>query len=222
MLKPSRKILRKEIKKDPLIETFEKIEYGFEKNKKNLMNILIISAIVIVGGLVLLNNEQTISQESDSALNIAMVAYSNMDYDNAKFQFESISSTYQGTESEILANYYLGKIAYEKKDFNESIRYLNYFLDETENSFLVCGAIKQLVDISFQNENFLKSFEIIERAEKFKLNSISSLELKLLKISAFIKINNAKGAQNEIDELLKNKNLPTYLKQRINEFEGML
>ena len=33
MLKPSRKILKKEIKKDPFIETFEKIETGFSKKK---------------------------------------------------------------------------------------------------------------------------------------------------------------------------------------------
>ena len=42
MLKPSRKILRKEIKSDPLLDTFEKIENHFDKNKKNLVNILII------------------------------------------------------------------------------------------------------------------------------------------------------------------------------------
>ena len=40
MLKPSRKILRKEIKKDPLLDYLEKIENGFEENRKTIINVL--------------------------------------------------------------------------------------------------------------------------------------------------------------------------------------
>ena len=222
MLKPNRKILKKEIKKDPILETFEIIENGFEKNKNILINILIISSVVIIGGLVFLNNKKNTELEANSALNIAMVAYSNMDYDNAKFQFESISSLYEGTESEILANYYLGKIAYDKKDFNKSKLYLNKFLDKTKSPLLVCGAVKILVDISFQNQNFSKSFEIIERSKKFNLNDISNLELKLIEISAYVKINNTESARNEIDRLLKIKNIPIHIKEKIDGLSGML
>ena len=222
MLKPNRKILRKEIKKDPILETFEIIENGFEKNKNTLINILIISSVIIIGGLVFLNNKKKNELEANSALNIAMVAYSNMDYDNAKFQFESISSLYEDTESEILANYYLGKIAYDKKDFNKSKLYLNKYLDKTKSSLLVCGAVKILVDISFQNENFSKSFEIIEGSKKFNLNDISKLELKLLEISAYVKINNTESARNEIERLLKIKNIPIHIKEKIEGFSGML
>ena len=50
MLKPSRKILKKEMKKDPLLETFEKIESGLEKNRNNFINILIIFTVLIIGG----------------------------------------------------------------------------------------------------------------------------------------------------------------------------
>ena len=52
MLKPSRKILRKEIKKDPFLETIEKIENGFEKNRKTVINVLIFFvAIIIIGSI---------------------------------------------------------------------------------------------------------------------------------------------------------------------------
>ena len=34
MLKPQRNIIRKEIKRDPFLETVDKLEYNFEKNKK--------------------------------------------------------------------------------------------------------------------------------------------------------------------------------------------
>ena len=157
MLKPSRNILRKEIKKDPLLDTFEKIEAGIENNRKNLIKILVISASVIIGGLVFLNNQRKNELESNSAFGLAMVAYSNSDYDNAKFQFESIQSNYEGTKSGILANYYLGKIAYYKDDYVLAELLLNDFIDKTKDITLVSGAIKQLFDISFQNAEYLKS-----------------------------------------------------------------
>ena len=110
MLKPSRKILKKEIKKDPLLEGFEKIERGFEKNRKILLNTLLIFTALTFGVVIFLNNQNKIEMESSSAFGTALVAYSKLDYDNAKFQFESISSSYEGTESVIFSDYYMGKI----------------------------------------------------------------------------------------------------------------
>ena len=125
MLKPSRKIFRKEIKKDPFLETFEKIENGFEKNRKILSNILFFFVAIIIFLSILINNHNQLELESNSAFGAALVAYSNLDYDNAKFQFESISSSYEGTESEVLSKYYLGKIAYENGNIKEAKLFLN-------------------------------------------------------------------------------------------------
>ena len=57
MLKPSKKILRKEIKKDPLLETFEKIESRFEKNRRAFMNALFFLIATISGVIIFINNQ---------------------------------------------------------------------------------------------------------------------------------------------------------------------
>ena len=220
MLKPSRKILRKEIKNDPFLETFEKIEHGIQDNKKSVINVLIFFVAVIFIGLIYINNQNEIKLESSSAFGAALDAYSNLDFDNAKFQFESISSNYEGTKSEIYSNYYLGRIAYEQGDFDKAKLLLNDFLDNTENPTFVCGAIKQLVDI-FSNENdFLKCLDVISKAIEFDINNVSRLELKLLKINTLIKMNDLRGAKTEVENILNSKNLPSYIIQKINEYEG--
>ena len=222
MLKPTRKILRKEIKKDPLLDYLEKIENGFEENRKTIINVLIFFVAIIVTGSIYVNNQNDIELESSSAFGAALVAYSNSDYDNAKFQFESISSNYEGTKSEIFSKYYLGRIAYELGDFDKAKLLLNDFLDNTENPTFVCGAIKQLVDI-FSNENdFLKCLDVISKAIEFDINNVSRLELKLLKINTLIKMNDLRGAKTEVENILNNKNLPSYINQKINEYEGSL
>ena len=222
MLKPSRKILRKEIKKDPFLETIEKIENGFEENRKTVINVLIFFVAIIITGSIYVNNQNDIELESSSAFGAALVAYSNSDYDNATFQFESVSSNYEGTENEIFSNYYLGKIAYDLGEFDEAKILLNDFLDNTKKATFVCGAIKRLVDISFKENDFLKSLDIIAIANNFDINDVSRLELKLLKINTLIKINDLKGAKTEVEKILNSKNLPSHINQKINEFEGLL
>ena len=222
MLKPSRKILRKEIKKDPFLETFDKIENGFKENRKTVINFLFIFVAITIVGLIYLKNQNVVELESRSAFGSALVAYSNLDYDNAKFQFESISSNYKGTKSGIFSNYYLGRIAYELGNFDKAKLLLNDFLDNTENSTFVCGATKQLVDI-FSNENdFLKCLDVIAKANKFDINNVSRLELKLLKINTLIKMNDLRGAKTEVKNILNSKNLPSFINQKINEYEGSL
>ncbi len=222
MLKPSRKILRKEIKKDPLLDSLERIENGFEKNRRTIINVLIFFVVSIVIGSIYVNNQNDIELESSSAFGTALVAYSNSDYDNAKFQFESITSNYDGTESEIFSNYYLGRIAYNLGNFDEAKFLLNDFLDNTKTSTFVCGAIKQLVDISSTENDFSKSLDIIAKANKFDLNNVSKHELKLLKINTLIKMNDLQGAKTEVEKILNSKNIPSYINLKINEIEGLL
>ena len=222
MLKPSRKILRKEIKKDPFLDTVEKIENRFKDNRKTIVNILFIFVTIAVIGSIYVKNQNEIELESISAFGAALVAYSNSDYENAKFQFESISSNYKDTESEIFSNYYLGRIAYDSGEYNKAKFLLNDFLDNTEKTTFVCGAIKQLVEISFNENDFSNSLDIIAKAKRFDINSVSKLELKMLKINTLIKMDDLKGAKIEIEKVLNSKNIPSNIEQKINEFEGLL
>ena len=95
-------------------------------------------------------------------------------------------------------------------------------MDNTKEATFVCGAIKQLVGISFNENDFSKSLDIIAKANKFDIYNVSKLELKLLKINTLIKLNDLQGAKFEIGEILNSKGLPSNIKQKINEFEGLL
>jgi len=113
MLKPQRKITRNEIKRDPLLETLERIESGFENNKKTVTNVGVFLIATVIGLYIIYNNSKQNELESNSAFGIAMIAYTNNDYKNAKFQFETILSNFDDTDGSDIANYFLGKIAYK-------------------------------------------------------------------------------------------------------------
>ena len=222
MLKPQRKITRKEIKRDPFLETIDKLEYSFEQNKKTYLNIVLGIIAVIIFVNVLLNKQGQKDIDSNSALGIALVAFDNEDYENAKFQFETILSDFSGTNSSNIANYYLGKISFENNELIKAESYLNEYLNNSEPDILIPGTIKILSNIALKNNQFDKSIKLIDRGLRLGLDNNISNEFKLLKVSIFIEQDKTENAQKILNEILIEKKLPIHLKQHSEELIGMM
>ena len=222
MLKPQRKITRKEIKRDPFLETIDKIEYNFEQNKKTYLNIALGLIAVIISVNVLLNKQGQKDIDSNSALGIALVAFDNEDYENAKFQFETILSDFSGTNSSNIANYYLGKISFENNGLIKAESYLNEYLNNSEPDILIPGTIKILSNIALKNNEFDKAIKLLDRGLRLGLDNNISNEFKLLKVSILIEQDKVEIAQYILNEILLEKKLPIHLKQRSEELIGMM
>ena len=222
MLKPKRKITRKEIKKDPLLETIDSIEAKFEKNKKTYGSVAILVFLVVIVGYIFTNKQNQNEIESNSALGVAMVAYSNMDYENAKFQFENIRYNFANTNSSNSSSYFLGKIAYENSDFINASLHLNDFLKYSDDDILVCGAIKLLTKISLKNNNFEEALRNLDKARNYNFSNSLILDIELMKVATFLVMNDFKSGKAILEEIDNKKNLPSYIKQRMEELYGMI
>ena len=222
MLKPQRKITRKEIKRDPFLETIDKIEYNFEQNKKTYLIITLGIIAVIIFVNFLLNKQSQKDFDSNSALGIALVAFDNEDYENAKFQFETILLDFSGTNSSNIANYYLGKISFENNELIKAESYLNEYLNNSEPDILIPGTIKILSNIALKNNEFDKAIKLLDRGLRLGLDNNISNEFKLLKVSILIEQDKVEIAQIILNEILLEKKLPIHLKQRSEELIGMM
>ena len=222
MLKPQRKITRKEIKRDPFLETIDKIEYNFEQNKKTYLYIALGLIAVIISVNILLNKQGQKDIDSNSALGMALVAFDNKDYENAKFQFESILSEFSGTNSSNIANYYLGKISFEKNELIKAESYLNEYFNNSEPDIFIPGTIRILSNIALKNNEFDKAIKLLDRGVGLGLDNNISNEFKLLKVSILIEQDKIEIAQNILNEILLEKKLPTHIKQRSEELIGMM
>jgi predicted negative regulator of RcsB-dependent stress response len=222
MLKPQRKITRNEIKRDPLLETLDRIESGFENNKKTVTNIGVFLIASIIGLYIIYNNSKQNELESNSAFGIAMIAYTNNDYKNAKFQFETILSNFDDTDGSDIANYFLGKIAYKNNNYDDANLYLNNYLNSASEPLMACGAIKLLHSISSQKSNYNESIDILKKGNKFNLSVGSKLELQVLEIITDIKLNDFANARKKLDKILKLKNIPQSIRLQADELSGMM
>ena len=221
MLKPKKKITRKEINRDPFLETVDKLENSFERNKKTFLNIVLclIAGIFIINFL--LKKQEQKSTDSNSALGMAMVAFENGDYENAKFQFESIISDFGGTVASSTANFYLGRIYFENNQFVESESFLNTFIYSGEPEILYFGAIKMLTHIALKNSLYDKAIKLLDNGLK-SVSKNESIELKLMKSLVLKDQGKIDKAKSLLDEIILEEKLPRHLKQKSEELIGMM
>ena len=129
MLKPRRKIIKKELKKDPYIEFLAKSKNNVDKNRTLYMRWALGVVAVIVAVAFFSNNLQKSKDAAAESLGKALVTLASGDVDNATLQFEFVADEYDNNESGNLAKYYLARSHFNDKDYLAASSYLNEIAD---------------------------------------------------------------------------------------------
>ena len=94
MLKPRRKIIKKELKKDPYIDFLSRAKNNVDENKKLYTRLVLGTVVIIVVLLFFRNNSQNSKDAGAESLGKALVTLASGDLDNATLQFEFIADEY--------------------------------------------------------------------------------------------------------------------------------
>ena len=130
MLKPRRKIIKKELKKDPYIDFLSRTKNNVDENKKLYTRLVLGTVVIIVVLLFFRNNSQNSKYAGAESLGKALVTLASGDLDNATLQFEFIADEYDNNEAGTLAKYYLARAHFNDKDYLAAYSYLNQIADE--------------------------------------------------------------------------------------------
>ena len=221
MLKPKKEIFKKEIKRDPFLETVDKIEASIEKNSKDYLKIFggIVLFVIIISFLI---NSRNINKEIvSSSIGNALVALDKGDVENAKFQFETLLNDHSGSAGIEVVHYYLGKIAYERGDYQIAKEYLDAFINSGFSiDLLTYGSAVMTSDILSKSENYEEAINII--SEKIEKSTDNYLKQKLIieKAKLFIKSGENVRGLALLDELIQSDSISSGLKSDIEEIIG--
>ena len=130
MLKPRRKIIKKELKKDPYIDFLSRTKNNVDENKILYTRLMLGAVVIIVALLFFRNNLQNSKDAGAESLGKALVTLASGDLDNATLQFEFIADEYDNNEAGTLAKYYLARAHFNDKDYLAAYSYLNQIADE--------------------------------------------------------------------------------------------
>ena len=222
MLKPKKHITKKEIQKDPLLETIDQFQAKVEQNKQLYTKIIIGILAFIVLVTFLVRNDRINNADADTALGLALISIDKGDYTTASFQLENIISDFESTKSADLATYYLGKRKFDNNELDLAQKYIESYLDSKSSHILHTGASELLAEIHMKNNNTSSAIKVINNSLKVCDSLYDCIALKLKKTLFLIEQGDMEIASKILEEILSKKDLETGQKQTAEELLGRL
>jgi len=130
MLKPKKKLTRKELHKDPLMEKLTAISDYTQSNSKMISYTIagtLILAVIVYGYI---NNRNTANAESMNKLFTAEQVYFGGNYVEAIRKLEKFCKLHEGTKGAALGEFYLANSYYNTNQFEFAIKHFEIYLDD--------------------------------------------------------------------------------------------
>ena len=222
MLRPKKKITKKEIQRDPFLETVDQAQAHLEENRSKYLQVGIAIVALLIGFNVISNNTQIRNKEASWSLGDALLTLDLNDQTTAKFQLETVINEYENTTSASLAEYYLGKMSYDDNDIVNAEKYLSSYLNNNPKGFLAPSASIILADIFVGKKDFERGFVLLNNCIK-NTKSIKDLrQLKIRKAEYYLSNGQKSEAKLIIERLLLEEDLSSLNKQVSQEIMGKI
>ena len=219
MLRPKKKITRKEIQRDPFLESVDQAQTHLEENRSLYLKIAIGIIVALLFFNIRSNRQAQYNIEASASLGKALVTLDQGDKSSAKFQLETVYNEFNGTTSAYTASYYLGKIKYDAGENLEAEGYLSSFLKKNRKDPLAHSAILMLADIAVNQDRMSDAIDMIDKGLK-NSSKYDSRTLELMKAKILLDHNKINESNLIIEKLLKDDGLSADHKQLAQELQG--
>jgi tetratricopeptide (TPR) repeat protein len=222
MLKPQAKFTKKEMKKDPLLETVNTVFEKYNEHKSMIFRggIGIIALTVII--VFLFNRQGSQQKPADILFGNALVSLDTGDIENAQFQFEVLTEEHGSTQSGKTSNYYLGSIYFNKGDYGNAKTHLEQFINSTSENILLSSGHFMLSSIYKRESNQDKEEEHLELAVTFSSLPHNQHSLELALAELYIDRGTEEMAMEIVQKILNLENISSGNKKKAEELSGFL
>ncbi len=222
MLRPKKHITKKEIQRDPLLDSVDQAQAHIEKNRSMYTMVGVGLVAILIGFNIISDKRKKNSVEASSSLGQALISLDRGDANTAKFQLETVINDYQNTYSGNLANYYLGKMKYELEEYDKAENHINIFLKNNTHEYLVASAYEILSDIKLRNDDLDEAIRLIDKGLSSVDNQNNKTALQLRKAKLVFKNDNKELSRIIVDNILEEENLGSDYKKIAEEIFGKL
>lgn len=223
MLRARKKLSKKELKHDPMLESIFRVETFFKTySKQSLYGFIAIIGLVVVS-IILMNSKSEAEVDAASAVGIAQFRFMAGDYQDAIVRLEDALRKYPGTKAASEGTFYLGSANYQagnKDDAEKSFR--NYLEGGSDDPILAASAYAGIAAV---REDMFDYAEAAENYKKAVLRTDSQFQIEMYTISAvrnYHKAGNSEIALNLIKDMLADKKTSFEAKSSLEYLESVI
>lgn len=206
MLRPKKKITKKEMKKDPVLEKIAQIDEFVRQRQKIVFYVTIGLVVVVVLSVLLIKSKQKADVEAMGELGLAEQSLAREDYDDAILRLENIVTKYKRTRGAGMATLLLGRSYMAKNDWENARLNFQKYIDDYEDDDLLTAAAYNGLGIWAEQQNELKrAAEYFSKGGKIAPYKFQRHEYLLNAARCFIKGNELKKADALVQQVLKDE-----------------
>ena len=202
MLKPKRKITSKEIKRDPFLEAIFTLKEHLNRKKQQYLKIGISVLSVLVLSFFINQNSKSNAKEAEFGLSIGMVYIEKGDIQNAMMQFQQIVDEYSSTPSGHSASFYIGKIHFDRGNYDLALPHFERFISGSNNDFILSSAYELLSAIYESMDKLNEAISYQKQSINKSISKLGSAFSKLRLAKLYILNKNKELAVKYMDEVI--------------------
>lgn len=130
MLRPTKRITKKEIKEDPLVTAYVKVQKFLRSHSRELNIGITVFIILIVIGVLMIRSKKRAEITAAGGLSLAEQYYHAGRYDQAIPELSEVVETYSGTKAAGKAVFFIANSYFMQDDFANAEIYFRRFVDD--------------------------------------------------------------------------------------------
>jgi len=172
MLTPKKKLTKKELKHDPLLDSLEKGKEYYEQNQKQIITALVVVLVIILLGWGWLNNRQSTNNEAMLANTKATLAAVNGMNDNVQTELERVVEEYGNNDNIAQSKYQLGVAKMQAGDLAGARELFSGLTNSSDELVKISGKLK-LALLAEKESNYGDAAALYRQVSQLKAGLVS-------------------------------------------------
>ncbi len=222
MLKPRKRLTKREIKEDPLVTKYIQVKQFWIKHQKEFNIIVGVIAVVVIIGFLMIKSKKRAEIKANSELAIPETYYHFRDYERSIPELETIIEKYPGTHSAGIAIYFLANAYYNEGEYDNASNYYEIYLDDySDEDIFISSSLAGKAACKENKEKYEEAAELYFRAVKKFPNLFNSPNnvMNAVRCYMFAEMNDK---ARELCEYVINKYPDSSVKQKAEYFKEVL
>ena len=175
MLKPRKKLTKREIKEDALVTTYFRVQKYFKKHQKIIQYALMGLAAIIVIGILMIRSKKNTEQVAMEKMGVAEQYYYTGNMGKAVEIFAQIVETYPGAEASRKAVFLLANSYFMRKEYGQAEKYFRLFYDKYNKKGAFAASSLAGIAACLESKNeFAEAAALYEKAGNKSENSFDA------------------------------------------------
>ncbi len=218
MLRPKRRISKKELKQDELLEFLFNAEQFVRKNQKALIYAVIGVVVVVVVALMMINSRKKADLAAAALVGQAQAAFDQGNYQQVISDLDPTINTYKGTQSAGIGIFYLGSASYRLSKYDDAQKYFQQYLDNyDEDPVLSASASATLGAIAVNDSDYAAAVQHYKTAARRAPYKFLAEEYSLQAAKNAFRSGDLNSAKTLLTQLLSNEDLAASTKTSAEE-----